>query len=164
MWNPTDDYAYVNGHKTAVKCYLKSTPIWANGDFQIEVENGVYKPSAGFTLVSNFGVDGNTLYTNPTQQSTGSTILSKNMINVDNYSKIKMRSNVGDLEVNISAITGNAYLWAMGVYTAAGRYVGVGLSRTKANFNEQANYIIGLDTSAHSLASGRLEIYEITLE
>lgn len=134
MWNPTDDYAYVNGHKTAVKCYLNSLPLFANGNLQLPAESNQYNIGTGFTLKGGFNVQNNALV--PTVDVFNGqcvTLVFTDSIDVTNYSKLKATTNYGTYELNLQSVSGSVYI-TVDCHSNGARRFGLGACSQKASF------------------------------
>lgn len=140
MWNPQDDYAYVNGHKTALKCYLNSIPIFANGIFGVDVENGVYGSASNTPAVNieAFNITDNNIVSTLSINGHQATIVSEDLINFTNYSTVTITTReYGELTLNVSSYSGTGYLW-LSFYRTSNAYTGFwfGVSSTKTAFGQ----------------------------
>ena len=114
IYNPTDDYFYLNGVKTIYRGYQNAIAIFENGVFNVDIYNGVYKGRAVQTLEGGFAIENNVVKcTLPSTGSSGSTkvrTLFTHAIDATNYDYVKIQSNKGETVLNISALSGTVYI------------------------------------------------------
>lgn len=163
VWNPTDDYAYVNGRKTTVKCHLNSIPIFVNGVFEEPMSNGVYayeQTTQGLYQVLSFSVTPTSIDGSSPGYYHARTLVSNSKIDVTNYDKVKLVSNAGTLEINTQNISGEYYVC---VYLAGyenDNYLGICLSSVQQYFHTS----LTAEQKVHSTSLTTISISEITVE
>jgi hypothetical protein len=159
IWNPTDDYYYVNG-KRSIKAWLNSVDVWVNGVFGIDIANGQYNFSGNYPKTS-FAVNGNLLqYTGASASTTLATLVSENLIDFTNYSHVYVKTNSGNIDMNVSEISGQHYLcFIAGNTNGAGIAATALISDTKEGFGYYPITQSGLQTAVTTIS-----INEITIE
>lgn len=135
MWNPTDDYAYVNGRKTAVRCGLNSILLYHNGTFGQPYDNGVYSSHSSLGTPMSFVNTGAILKTSADMYPSGkqTTLLFTDTIDFSTYSKVKVVTNQGTVEVDLTNVNTSAYL-GICAYNDGGRKFGVYVSPNQQYF------------------------------
>ena len=154
IYNPQDDYFYLNGVKTIYRGYQNVLVIFANGTFGKAMSNGVYHVTSAITAVAPFTITSSSI--NGTAQQAYQTLVTNDLIDFSSYDYLKMKTNLGDITVNLGTISSSGY-----VTVALGNsYLALNAVSEKENFLQ------------HSLAQGTLNvssgtnviITEITLE
>lgn len=167
IWNPTDDYYYVNG-KRSIKAWLNSVPVWANGVFGIDVDNGTHAWDSdrhtAFTITANKLVR---LGTTPIL--TRATLVSTDLIDFTNYSLVTMITSIGTATLNVSGITGSYYLglWANIASDSSptnNLRAAICLSRAKDNFGNASNLVTSQSLMANGASTVDISITEIVIE
>lgn len=109
LYNPADDYFYLNGNKLPYRGWQTAVAVFIDGTFGVEVFNGDYMTAgyAGepFTVVSD-ALEVNLPYLSPAHEKT----LVTEAIDFTNFSTVTVKTNKGNMTLNVSGITGNAYL------------------------------------------------------
>lgn len=144
QWNPTDDYAYVNGRKTNVKCGLNSILVYHNGTFGVDVENGIYRVDSSFTSYAPqaFVNNGTILKTSsdmyPVYKQT--TLVATDAIDFTNYNTVKVVTNQGTFTTDVSNVNQIAYL-CLGVFNNGSRQADIYISAQKQDFGHNGVYL-----------------------
>lgn len=162
IWNPTDDYYYVNGNRS-IKAWLKSVNVWVNGSFGVACGNGVYYRNSQYSPTA-YTVSGNNLTgtVNASQYKTA-TLVTEETIDFTNYNTVIVKTNRGNLSINVSNITGAFYLFFdLEPAGSTGEKLTVGLSTAKQNFR---NYeVSGITGNTLQVNYTTLSITEIVVE
>lgn len=171
IWNPTDDYYYVNG-KRSIKAWLNSVPVWANGEFGIEVDNGTHSFSSSAPNRDAFTISGSSLVRASTvRDMVRTTLVSKEEIDFSNYSLVTVKtSSTNDITLNVSNFNSVGYLCVYtnrassaqaGVYTYA---FGVCISSAKDNFYDNVVNSLVAQQNANITGEQNVSISEIKIE
>lgn len=154
IYNDADDYFYLNGVKTIYRGYQNVLVVFANGTFGKAMSNGVYHVTSAITGVAPFTITPSSI--TGTAQVIYQTLVTNDLIDFSSYDYLKMKTNLGDITVNLGNINTSGY-----VTVALGNsYLALNAVSEKENFLQ------------HSLAQGTLNlssgtnviINEITLE
>lgn len=166
-WNSVTDRFEVlkNGSWVqSIKAFVNSIAVWVAGQFGIGTDNGVYKLVSQATIAP-FGISGNNLYTNPTTNNSGSTLVSTDLIDFSNYSTIKVKTNhttTPDVSLNVSGYNGTGYLAVAGWQGGSGaRLVRINVISEKEDY---ASHVVDNLEAEISGFVGQIEISEITVE
>lgn len=157
-WDETSDRFQVlkNGNWVdSIRAFVNSISVWVNGVFGISTDNGTHRSTSAGTATP-FVISGNSLNSDQPTGYVSYTLTSDDEIVVDNYSALKIKfSNQTDVTLNISALTGNAYLF---IYRDANAF-GYGFSTTKDDF--YTNKII---EDNFTIGAGTIGVVEVTIE
>jgi len=156
-------WANVNGVWTDlhIKAWYDAIPVWVDGNFGIEVSNGVYRSQSTFTTTSAFTRDGNLLKATLTSGTQSFTLVSEEQIDTSAYSRVVVKTSKGNFELDISSYTQSAYfaivfyINAQNIPTISARF-----ANTKADF---AVNTYGAPNGISS-AGTTISISEITIE
>jgi hypothetical protein len=135
IYNPQDDYFYLNGVKTMYRGYQNAIAVYVNGVFGIDVENGAYSYN-GSDTVYVFENTNNELTGLINTSSNERTIVSKNIIDFTNYDYIKVTdASIGEVTLDVRNLNNTGYLWITFLQNYMGeRSLRVGVSSTKQAF------------------------------
>ena len=154
-------WGYVNGVWTNlhIKAYYDSIPIWVDGAFGIEVDNGIYHSDATGTPEPYVPED--TLLKFNLYANYQASLVSHDLIDFSAYSKLKVTINTGaEYQVDISDVSTSGYVFVYTSITSSTAYFGMGVSATKNAF--YTNRIKGYTTT--SATSSNFFIRQIVLE
>lgn len=165
-WNPTTDRFEVlkNGSWVqSIRAFVNNIGAFVNGIFGLTHVDDV-SPAIGYTVSNTFVVNGNNLVIpNVTQQNTCGSLLFEG-IDLTQYSKLKVSTNISghtNIEVNISGNTGTGYPYVTIMRGTGYAYLRVGVSSTNTagyTDNYVAQDIINMQTLINQF------ITEITIE
>lgn len=138
QWNPTDDYAYVNGRKTNVKCGLNTIDLYNQGTFNAPYDNGIYRVNGVFTSYAPeaFVNTGAVLKTASDRYPNGkqTTLVFYDAIDLTNYRTLVVTTNQGTLEVDLTNVNQSAFI-GITVYNSGGqRYFACSVATQKQDF------------------------------
>lgn len=168
-WDSTTDRFQVlkNGNwVNSIRAFVNSIAVWASGVFGITVDNGVYSQSASFSTVKAFTTSGNNLVVPAMSATEAATLVSDDVINFTNYSKIKVITNLETKELNVSGISGNGYLYITVPYESSNtKILNIGVVVAKQNNLQDASNVIIRNVDDNLLTAGAFSyISEITVE
>jgi len=154
-------WANVNGVWTDlhIRAYYDSIPIWVNGAFGIEVDNGLYHSDATGTPEPYIPED--TLLKFNLNMNYQASLVSHDLIDCSAYSKLKVTINNGtEYQVDISDVSTSGYVFVYTSIASPTAYFGMGVSTTKNAF--YTNRIKGYTTT--SSTASNFYIRQIVLE
>lgn len=134
----------------AEKNFPKKISVWENGTFGVECANGVYKPTSAFSTVNAFSVTGANLIASTSNTS----LVSLEKIDFTGLTKISAISNYGTNELDVTNISGEAYL---AIYRYDNTFT--------IHVSSQQQYFETNSIARHSInGSGSLSISKIIIE
>ena len=93
------------------KLYPKTLNVWKDGQFGIEVENGVYNFGTDYSTLRGFTTSGTKLTATLAQTNIIYTLTSKNEIDFSGRSTVKViEDTYGELSLDVSGYDGTGYL------------------------------------------------------
>lgn len=112
IYNPQDDYFYLNGVKTIYRGYQNAIAVFVNGQFGVEVDNGGTVPQSAYGASIAFNVSNNRLYYASSAVGTNKhcSILTKNRLDVTNYSTLKVKYMGSLYTLSVADRTGEYYI------------------------------------------------------
>lgn len=134
----------------AEKNFPRKISVWENGTFGIECANGVYKSTSAFGTVNAFSVTGANLIASTSNTS----LVSLEKIDFTSLTKISAISNYGTNELDVTNISGEAYL---AIYRYDNTFT--------VHVSSQQQYFETNSIARHSInGSGSLSISKIIIE
>lgn len=111
IYNPQDDYFYLNGVKTIYRGYQNAIPVFANGNFNIPVNNGSYSWETTWAgYVQPFAISGGNLVGSPDSSKMYS-VTSDSAIDFTSRDSIEVTMNGAVHTLNVSDVSGSGYLY-----------------------------------------------------
>lgn len=92
-----------------IKAYYDALPVWVNGEFGIEIANGVYRTQSLFSTTSAFTKDGNLLKATLVSGTQSFTLVGEEQIDTSAYSRAVVKTSKGNITLDMSNLTQSAY-------------------------------------------------------
>lgn len=157
-------WGYINGEwkDLHIKAYYDAIPVWVNGEFGIEMSNGVYRITPTYSTTSAFTRDGNLLRATLTSGRQAFTLVAEEQIDFSAYSKVTVKTSKGNIELDVSGLEQSGYLCVSYIINAQNiPSCAVRVASTKNDFgnNTVANYANSVGSAGEAIT-----ISEITIE
>ena len=162
-------WGYINGVWTDlhIRAFYDSIPIYADGAFGVAVDNGVYRCGQNYTTYSPvaFTNAGSVLKTPSDMYPSGkqTTLVCTDLINLSAYTKVKLVTNQGTFELDVTSVTQSAYIAVAVRNSGGGRYLTVSASSAKQDFMENTFAVDNFTLTATD-TSTTFSISEIVVE
>lgn len=139
----------------SIKAFVQSIPVWVDSIFGITMANGVYQVH-GTAPAAAFNINGNSIEKNKPTSPNTCTLVNEDAIDFTNYTQAKITVNGVAKTVNLSNISGLAYMAINYDFNGA---FSVFINTQKANFAVDA-----LDSVTLIPSTSSVSITEITIE
>lgn len=161
-------WANVNGVWTDlhIRAYYDSIPVFVGGNLGVAVENGVYSQSSNFNTAKPFTIANNMLKKPTLASNECATLVVNDPIDFSGYTKIKITTNLGSKELDVSDINTSGYLYVSVPYDAVDNTMYFGIAVAKQNkIQQQPTNILKRNAGDELLPSGTfIGITEIIVE
>ena len=148
-----------------IRAYYDSIPVFVGGNFGVDVENGVYSQSRNFSIAKPFTVENNMLKKPTLASNECATLVVNDPIDFSGYTKIKVTTNLGLKELNVSDVNTSGYLYVSVPYDAVDNTIYIGVAVAKQNeIQQQPTNILKRNAGDEVLPGGTFGITEIIVE
>ena len=135
----------------AEKLYPKAINMYKNGQFGIEVENGAYQTTSGYTI-SAFSNQGGVLNATLQGNNHAFTLVSKEKIDFSGLTTVTFKNSINNITLDVSGYSGEGYLCVHYTHpTGGGVQYGISVCSQKPSFLN--NVISGLSVDRNTTAS-----------
>jgi hypothetical protein len=112
IYNPQDDYFYLNGNKTVYRGYQTAIAVFVNGNFSVAVQNGGSVPQSAYGSSYAFNVRDGKLYYNGGAVGTNKhcSVITQEKYDLTNYTYLKANYMGTTYTLTISDKTGEYYI------------------------------------------------------